>query len=67
MVQILALLQEYGDPLKESVRKLEKIALGKNANGEISPDSALLLKQFGRSTPKEVIDLNKDRIISSMV
>ncbi len=67
MVQILALLQEYGDPLKESVRKLEKLALQKDANGANTSDTTFLLNQFGRSTPKEVTDLNKDRIISSMV
>lgn len=67
MVQILALLQEYGDPLKESVRRIEKITLEKDANGKNTPEATSLLKQFGRNTPKEVIDLTKDRIMDSMI
>lgn len=67
MVQILSLLQEYWDPLKESIRKIEKIALKKDTNDKIIPDFKLLLRQFGRNTPKEIINLNKDRIINSIV
>jgi hypothetical protein len=67
MVQILALLQEYGDPLKEGVRKLEKLALQKDTDGNITPDASFLLRQFGRNTPKEVTDLSKDRILDSMI
>lgn len=67
MVQILALLQEYGDPLKESVRKLEKLTLQKDANGVNTPDATFLLNQFGQNTPKEVTDLTRDRILDSII
>jgi hypothetical protein len=67
MVQILALLQEYGDPLKECVRKLERAALQADSSGTKRPDADFLLSRFGRKAPKEVSDLTKDRVIDSLV
>jgi hypothetical protein len=59
MIQINALLEEYWDSLKETIKKLEETTLE-------SKDKKLF-DSYLRKTPKEVKDLSKDRIINWMI
>ena len=59
MIQIQALLKEYGDPIKDSIRDLERVAL--------KWDDAKYFKWFTKELPKEVSDLKKDKIINSLI
>ncbi|MCP4522962.1 MAG: hypothetical protein GY828_01955, partial [Candidatus Gracilibacteria bacterium] len=59
MVQIQALLKEYGDPLKETIKQLEKSTIeGKDKE---------FFDSYRKDTPVEVRDLVKEKTIKSLV
>ena len=59
MIQIQALLKEYWDPLKESIRTLEKSTL--------EWKDRAYFDSFLRETPKEVSDFIKQKTINSII
>jgi len=59
MIQILALLGEYWDALKDTIKTLERKAL-ESVDREY-------FAEYIRKVPKEVKDLTKDRIINALI